>query len=270
MTRIYVLTATHQRILAFVSLLILLASILVLLAPQRAEAAVQTGKQFFNTLIGLDNDNADNEFIQPIDVDAKQHLDNTDVLLGNVGDDLLIGLLGDDVLNGFNGDDILIGGVEGFTAPNSDVIFGERGDDINIWAPGDGSDLFIGGSGYDTQIFAPIVLDGAGVPQLVDLGGRWGRQIPQVNISDLPQFTCTVEVVPADENLGVDFLTRFFANGNLAVTVRVKDVEQVLCASPNPDSVLVADLTGYDPTTFVERPLSDFADTLLGAIMQVD
>ena len=86
---------------------------------------------------------------------SKQHLDNTDLLTGS-GGDLLIGRTGDDVLLGENGDDILIGGLEGGTEliPNSDVITGGRGDDINIWAPGDGSDLFDGGNGDDVMVLA--------------------------------------------------------------------------------------------------------------------
>ena len=50
--------------------------------------------------IGGDNDNADNAFIQPPGVVAKQHMDNTDVLFGRANDDLLIGKLGDDTLLG--------------------------------------------------------------------------------------------------------------------------------------------------------------------------
>ena len=106
---------------------------------------------------GLDNDNADNPFIQPPGVTAKQHMDNTDVLFGRANDDLLIGKLGGDTLLGGEDDDILVGGPEKAATPNSDVLIGEEGDDINIWAPGDGSDAFIGNEGKDTMIFAPFV-----------------------------------------------------------------------------------------------------------------
>ena len=75
--------------------------------------------------VGLDNDNADNPFVQPPGVAAKQHMDNTDILFGRGNDDLLIGKLGDDVLLGGKGSDILIGGPEGGSTPNSDVLFGE-------------------------------------------------------------------------------------------------------------------------------------------------
>ena len=42
-------------------------------------------------------------------------------------------------------------------SPNSDVLVGDKGDDINIWAPGDGSDAFTGNEDKDTMIFAPFV-----------------------------------------------------------------------------------------------------------------
>ena len=48
---------------------------------QPASAALQAGQTFArNVLVGADNDNAANTFIQPANVTAKQHLDNTDVL----------------------------------------------------------------------------------------------------------------------------------------------------------------------------------------------
>ena len=246
--------------------LLVLLVVAVLALSSTAQAALQRGGTAGDVIIGRDNDNAANTFIQPANVAAKQHLDNTDVLEGNAGGDLLIGMLGGDVLDGAAGKDILIGGVENFVAPNSDVIRGGTDNDINIWAPGDGSDLFAGGSGYDVQIFAPILLQD-GKPALV-WAGPYGRRIPQVSIDNKPQFTCRIDVVPASQQLGVQFVTRFFANGALAVTVRQQEVEQVLCPSPNAGKVLVADLTSAHPTTFVERPLSHFSHTLLGAILQ--
>ncbi len=108
------------------------------------------------------------------------------------------------------------------------------------------------------------MLDPNGLPALVKFRGR---MIPRVTIDAQPRLSCSVEAVPADQELGFDFLVRFFANNNLAVTVRQEGVEQVLCASPNPGAVLVADLTRPDPA-FVERPLKDFSGTTLGAIIQ--
>jgi hypothetical protein len=193
---------------------------------------------------GLDNDNADNLFIQPPGVAAKQHMDNTDVLFGREGHDLQIGNLGGDTLLGGEGRDIEIGGPEAFAAPNSDVIASGPGHDVNIWAPGDGSDAFIGEEGRDDMIFAPFVTDDDGDLLLE----RWeGRKIPKVDIDAKPQFSCTIVPVPKSEKLGAQFLVRFNVNGVPAVTVRQKDVERVFCPSPDEGRVLWADLTDAHP-----------------------
>ena len=229
-----------------------------------AGAALQLGRTFAqNVLVGKDNDNAANTFIQPANVTAKQHMDNTDILAGGVRSDLLIGMKGSDLLDGAGGNDILVGGVERAQAPNSDLLNGGHGHDINIWAPGDGSEAFLGGPGYDTHINAPIVLDGDNVA-LFEAGHR---SVPHVSIDAKPQFTCTIERAPSEQELGFDYINRFLVNGNLTVTIRLQDVEQVLCPSPNAGKVLVARLWGSQPQ-FVERSLADFRNTLLGAIVQ--
>lgn len=194
---------------------------------------------------GLDNDNAANAFIQPPGVVAKQHMDNTDLLFGRANDDLLRGNLGDDVLVGGSGKDITIGGPENFTPINSDVVLGGNGKDVNIWAPGDGSDAYAGEDGYDTMIFAPFVTD----PATGDLKLEHfrGRLVPRVDITNKPAFTCELVPVPESENLGAQFLVRFEVNGVPAVTVRQKDVERVLCPSPIPGKLTVAELTDAHP-----------------------
>lgn len=255
---------TNSRRRAAIVTLGVLAATVSLVAS--AGAALQIGSGGRDVLIGADNDNAANTFIQPPAVAAKQHLDNTDVIAGDSRDDLLIGLKGNDVLSGDSGHDVLVGGVEKAQAPNSDVVLGGRGHDINIWAPGDGSDFFHGGSGYDTHVSAPIVLDQAGNVAL--FGERYGpRRVPHVSIDAKPQFSCTIERVPAEQGLGFEFVTRFLANGNLAVTIRLDDVERVLCPSPNAGRVLVADLRQASPA-FVERPLSAYAGSVLGNVLQ--
>jgi hypothetical protein len=230
-----------------------------------AAGALQVGRTFVqNVIVGKDNDNAANTFIQPANVTAKQHLDNTDLLVGGARGDLLIGMKGSDLVDGAGSSDILVGGVERAQAPNSDLLNGGWGNDINIWAPGDGSDAFLGGPGYDTHISAPIVLDGDNVA----LFRAGHRQVPHVSIDSKPQFTCTVERVPREQELGFDYITRFFANNNLAVTIRLQHVEQVLCPSPNAGKVLVARLYTGSAPQFVERSLSSLSGTLLGAITQ--
>jgi hypothetical protein len=194
--------------------------------------------------IGADNDNADNPFIQPPGVTAKQHMDNTDILFGRGNDDLLIGNLGDDTLLGGAASDILVGGPEKGSQPNSDVLLGDAGADINIWAPGDGSEAFIGHQGWDTMIFAPFVEKSNGDLLLTRSNGR---RIPRVDIDEQPAFSCTIVKVPAAQNLGFEFLVRFNVNGNPVVTVRQRDVESVYCPSPDAGRALVADLTDDHP-----------------------
>jgi hypothetical protein len=246
---------------AIAGLVVLAAALLA----ASATAALQLGYSGSDVLVGRDNDNAANTFIQPVGVAAKQHLDNTDIIRGGPRGDLLVGVKGGDLLDGDEGDDILIGGLEKGQLPNSDLIDGANGRDINIWAPGDGSDAFEGGRGYDTHITAPLVQDAAGNVALFEARHR---QVPHVTI-DSQTTSCTIERVPSTENLGFEFVTRFLnAAGGIVVTIRLQDVEQVLCPSPNPDTVRVADLTQANPT-FVERPFSDFAGSLVGEILQV-
>ena len=52
-----------------------------------------------------------------------------------------------------------------------------------------------------------------------------------------------------DPSLGYEFLVRFFvrATGNLAVTIRLAEVEQVFCTSEEGGQITFADLTQADP-----------------------
>jgi hypothetical protein len=223
------------------------AGALVVSVAGVSAAVLEPGTPAKDVTVGLDNDNADNPFVQPPGVTAKQHMENTDVLFGRDNDDLLIGKLGSDTLLGGADDDILIGGPENFTSPNSDVLVGDTGDDINIWAPGDGSDAFVGNEDQDTMIFAPFVLDATGAPLVTR---EHGRKVPHVDIDGQPAFSCTVVPVPESERLGAQFLVRFNVNGSPVVTVRQKDVEKVYCPSPTPGTAQVARLSGPRPTYF--------------------
>lgn len=216
-----------------------------------ASATVVPGSARNDIAVGLDNDNAQNRFIQPLGVAAKQHMEDTDVLLGRGGDDLLLGRKGDDTLLGGLGHDILLGGPENFVAPNSDVIVGEEGHDVNVWAPGDGSDAYLGQEGWDQMIFGPLVKNANGS---LKYEWRLGRWVPKVDIDGHPQFSCTIVRVPPTQRLGAQFLVRFNVNGVPAVTVRQKDVERVLCPSPYAGYVRVANLTDRNPA-FVNRPI---------------
>lgn len=223
--------------------------LLALTMPVAAQAAFQTGNGRADVLIGADDDNVDNPLIQPPDTQADQSLNNTDIQEGRRGNDVMIGLLGNDVQRGGPGADITIGGTEQGVTPNSDVIFGDEGNDINIWAPGDGSDAFIGGRGHrDAMIFGVIDRDAENVPTLTPVEGIHSETgVPTADLSGSPGF-CTVEKVE-DPDLGFDFLVRFFvrATGALAVTVRQEDVEQVFCTSEPGGAITFADLTDFDP-----------------------
>jgi Ca2+-binding RTX toxin-like protein len=211
-----------------------------------------------DVLIGSDDDNINDPEIQPDGVTANQSLNNTDVLEGGHGDDVLIGMLGSDVLLGGPGDDILIGGIERATQPNSDVQLGGSGNDTALWAGGDGSDLFDGGSGRrDALVFGTIDRDATtAVPILTPVTGRHHKTgVPTANVTGQAGF-CTLEPVADPSARGFEFLVRFFskANGNLLVTVRTHDVEQVFCTAQNAAAVTFADLT-QDKPDFVEIAL---------------
>ncbi len=75
-----------------------------------------------------------------------------DKIDGKDGDDLVIGLFGDDNISGGLGEDTLLGGFGDDTVignKGNDQMFGGWGDDLLVWNNGDGSDLMVGGNGYD-------------------------------------------------------------------------------------------------------------------------
>jgi Ca2+-binding RTX toxin-like protein len=81
--------------------------------------------------------------------------DGNDVITGGSGADLLFGQSGNDTLLGKGGDDQLFGGSGNDTltgGSGDDQVFGEAGNDHMIWNPGDGTDLFEGGTGTDTAV----------------------------------------------------------------------------------------------------------------------
>jgi Ca2+-binding RTX toxin-like protein len=234
------------------SILTALALLLALSAPH-ARAAEVFGTAHADVLIGPDDDNPNDPEIQPAGVAANQSLNNTDVLFGGPGDDVLIGMLGSDVLLGGPGNDVLIGGIEKGSQPNSDVQIGGSGNDVAIWQGGDGSDLFDGGPGRDALVFGTIDHDAQNVPVLSPVTGRHAKTgLPTANVSGQGGF-CTLEAVQDPSARGFEFLVRFFskANGNLLVTIRTHDVEQVFCTAQDAAAITFADLTQANPA-FVE------------------
>ena len=97
-------------------------------------------------------------------------------------------------------------------------------------------EAFIGGSGLDMIIFGATDRDAVadpstGVRLLSPPFGVPGfpQGVTTADLSGLGSF-CTVEASPSP---GYDYLVRFHsaATGNIIVTVRVTDVEQVFCTS---------------------------------------
>jgi Ca2+-binding RTX toxin-like protein len=210
-------------------------------------------------LFGADDDNQQNPQIQPAGA-GNQSLNNTDVIEGGPGNDLLIGLLGGDVIRGGPGDDVIVGGTEQFTTPNSDVMFGDNGNDVAIWRGGDGSDVFVGGNGTDALLMGAIDRDARNVPVILPAAGRHAETgLPTADVTGQNGF-CTLEDVRG-QSLGYDFLVRFFlkSTGALAVTMRVSQVEQVFCTSQTAAAVTFADLREAQPA-FVEVSLDEVAD----------
>ncbi|MGH7337240.1 MAG: hypothetical protein ACREI7_06670 [Myxococcota bacterium] len=232
-----------------------------------AQAALVEGTNQSDLLFGADDDNLQNPLIQPAGA-SNQSLNNTDVIDGKRGNDVLVGLLGSDVMRGGPGSDVIVGGTEQATQPNSDVMYGENGDDVAIWRPGDGSDVFIGGRGADAIVMGAIDRDASNVPIISPASGRYEETgLPTADVTGQPGF-CTLEDV-RDQDLGYEFLVRFFlkSTGALAVTMRVADVEQVFCTSRTAAAITFADLRDATPA-FVEVSLDEVAE-LSGTVRQI-
>jgi hypothetical protein len=216
-----------------------------------AYADFADGRSGRDVIIGKDNDNINNALIQPAGTAADQSLNNTDIQLGGSGHDVMIGLLGDDVQLGESGDDVLVGGPEGGAGggpPNSDVQFGGSGTDVSLWAPGDGSDFFHGGSGNrDAQVVGLIDRDPAGTRNVkLNPANGYSQGLPSVDVTGL-NAQCTIDKVPAESELGYDFLVRFRnAAGALVVTLRQVEVEQVFCPSTNANGSAAAGIVYAD------------------------
>lgn len=203
-----------------------------------------------------------------------QSLRSGDVLQAGPDASVMVGGLGIDVLIGGVGDDVLIGGTEDFNSSvdgddrgsdNRDRVFGAEGDDIFIWAPGDGSDFFDGGPGVDVVAFGVLGeqrdnngnTDGAPFfnvnPPGTDGSGNFdgiyldpATNLPTVRVSGSPGF-CTVldqSTHPAElQTLSLDHLIRFSLRGianafdagaredddGLRVALSLRNVEYLVC-----------------------------------------
>ena len=203
-----------------------------------------------------------------------QSLRSGDVLQGGPVNNVLIGALGVDVLLGGDGDDVMIGGTEDFNSSvdgdglgsdNRDKAFGDAGDDLFIWAPGDGSDFYDGGPGTDVIAFGLLGeerdrdggTDGApffnvsppGTDGSQNFDGIYlnpGTGLPSVSVSGSPGF-CTVLDLSTNPSelaaLSLDHLVRFSLRGvadafdagsrtdddGLRVALSLRNVEYVVC-----------------------------------------
>ena len=238
--------------------------------------------------IGSDANSTANHFVQPQDPALSgggrdQSLQFGDVLRGDQDpagnfNDVLIGRLGVDVLLGGDEDDVLVGGTEHFNPQNRDRAFGEDGEDVFLWSPGDGSDFFDGGEGIDAVVFGLMgeVENGATVFR-VSMDQMAGEVfidpltgLPQVDVTNSPGF-CEIIDDATDptsaaelDALGLDHLVRFSIRGirdsfeagqqttdnGLRVTLHLKDVEVLICTGRNGGVV-----EAYNLTTSPATPL---------------
>lgn len=246
------------------------AAVVALLAPSAmAQPALQ---------VGTDGNSADNLFVMSDDDPAPgnnrdQSMQFTDVLQGGKRADVLIGALGDDILIGGGGPDVLLGGTEDFNPINRDRAFGQRGSDIFIWSPGDGSDFFDGGPGSDAIIFGKVgevdgddVVFNVSTDQTADQVAISDKGFPIVDVTNSPGFCPVVDKSePADEAeldaLDLDHLVRFVIRGirnsfeagdqsddnGLRVTVHMRNVEVLVCTAREGGAIEVLDLTQTPP-----------------------
>jgi hypothetical protein len=231
--------------------------------------------------IDPDNNNFDNVIVQPQDPalagDGRdQSLQDGGILYGSAATDVLVGRLGQDTLLGNDGDDVILGGTEHFNPANRDRAFGGNGNDIFIWAPGDGSDFFDGGQDADVLILGLVaeLEDGQEVFRVAtdQLAGDVildaTTNLPRVDVTGSPGF-CTVidastsaEAAAALMALDLDQLVRFSIRGiadafeagdqaddnGLRVTVHLKDVEYLICTSRAGGEIEAFDLRTSPPT----------------------
>ena len=230
--------------------------------------------------IGSDLNSALNPFVQPQDSAQSgggrdQTLQFGDVLEGTGYENLLIGRLGTDLLFGGPRNDVLVGGTEHFNPSNRDRAFGGRGQDVFLWSPGDGSDLFEGGGGVDAVVFGLIgELENGQVQFRVSTDQQAGdvyidpiTGLPQIDVTNSPGFCEIIDPSSSHEagdeleDLGLDHLVRFFirsvaddfengvqdTDNGLRVTLHLKDVEVLVCTDRDGGFIEAYNLTVSPP-----------------------
>jgi len=264
----------------------------------------------FAVQVGSDLNNKNNPLLSLNSLN--QSLRSGDILYGNENDDLLIGGLGVDVLFGAAGDDILIGGTEDFNSSvdgdelgsdNRDRAFGQEGDDLFVWTPGDGSDFFDGGEGTDVVVFGIVgeLRDAKGLSVdapffNVNAAGEGSKDFdgiytdengqPQIQVSNTPGFCSLVDTqIYADalDELELDQIIRFsirnIANAfdanersdddGLRVAVSLKNTEYVVCTRRDFDdqnglgNIEVLDISSGVPVVATISDLPEYIQALI-------
>ena len=239
--------------------------------PSQPERSVLQGNDLNNLGSSLLSLNPDGPGGSP-----NQSLRSGDVLQGDAEDNVMIGALGVDVMFAGDGDDVMIGGTEDFNAnvdgdnlgsDNRDRAFGEAGDDLFIWTPGDGSDFYDGGTGVDVVAFGVLGeerdnagnTDGApffnvsppGTDGSFNFDGIFldaNTRLPTLSVSTSPGF-CTVldySTHPTElATLSLDHVVRFSLRGianafddgsrsdddGLRVALSLRNVEYLVCTN---------------------------------------
>ena len=273
----------HSTFTSFLTVTVLVAGM-----AYAEEVRAHGGDRIEKVIIGSDANNTSNPTVQPQDdALAGGGRDQTqqfgDILKGTKKDDVIIGRLGTDVIRGRRGNDVLIGGTEDFNPSNRDRAFGNRGNDIFMWAPGDGSDFFDGGRDDDALMFGLIgeLLTQDKEPEFrVDLPTGPNAddsrdsdpiflhpktKLPVMNVSGSPGFCKVIDKTNAVggkaalDALGIDHLVQFFIRGvadafengtqdppidnGLRVTLHLRNVEVLVCTTRNGGNIQVFDLT---------------------------
>ena len=141
-----------------------------------------------------------------------------DILTGGSGADRLFGQEGNDTLNGKGGIDALFGGSGNDVLTGGDAndqMYGEAGDDRLVWNPGDDTDLFEGGSGFDTA-----EINGGNGAETFALTANGTRvRFDRIDPAPFSIDAGEMERVVVNMNGGDD---AFSATGNLAALVQVQ------------------------------------------------
>ena len=240
-------------------------------------SAFAYGKVF----IGSDSSQFRNPFIQPQDPplsggDRDQTLQFGDILFGTAREDIIIGALGADVIFAQGGDDIIIGGSEGGNPFSRDRVFAGEGDDLFVWAPGDGTDFIDFGRGNDILLVGVFGLqNGNDLIFPINNTQRFLKPFldpttgfPIVDALNAPGFCEILDdsdsagTAKGLSELGIENVVRFvlrqvrndFENGvqntdnGLRVSLHVKGLELLICANRDGSAIDVIDLRVNPPS----------------------